>query len=109
MYQGKIVELGPTEIVVERSGASVYPGADEFGAGAGTGVRQYQNRGHEHFRPLPLRRTGGDSLMTEEILQRRAHRQDVRPRQEPGPGGQGCLIRPGKGPGHPHRGRERFR
>src|SRR5215218_6001468 len=48
-------------------GASVHPGADEFGAGAGAGVRQYQNRGHEQLRPLPLRRTGGVSLMTEEI------------------------------------------
>ena len=64
MYQGRIVETGTDRHRGQASGAPLYPGADELGAGAGAGVRQDQDRGHERLQPRRLRRPGGDPRMT---------------------------------------------
>ena len=51
MYQGRIVETGPTDGDGGRPGAPVHPGAAELGADPGAEVRQDQDRGHAGLRP----------------------------------------------------------
>ena len=64
MYEGRIIEQGPTEIMVDRPSAPVHAGADELGARAGAQVQQHPDRGNEQLRPFALRRTGGDPPMS---------------------------------------------
>ena len=67
MYQGRIVELGPTATVVDDP---EHPYTQALMSSVLAPEPAYANtriEGMSSFRPLPLRRPGGDSLMTEEI------------------------------------------
>jgi ABC-type dipeptide/oligopeptide/nickel transport system ATPase component len=109
MYQGKIVELGPTEIVVERP---EHPYTQALMSSVLAPEPAYANtriEGMSSFDRSALRRTGGDPQMTEVIYRAEHIVKTFGHGNEPGPGRQGCLIRPREGTGHLHRRRKRLR
>ena len=92
MYQGRIIELGPTEIVVERP---EHPYTQALMSSVLAPEPAYANtriEGMSSFRPFPLRRTGGDSLMTEIYRAEHITRPSATARTKCGRSG--CLVQP---------------